>query len=107
MAQATLFPSEQLFQIINGFWTSRAICVQAAKLGLADFVRRDPGRRPRNSPRQRARMARRCTACSERWRVRESSSRNEARAVRGDTRWGRALLRRSRLAPVECDLGVG
>lgn len=41
MAQATLSPSEQLFQIINGFWTSRAVYV-AAKLGLADFVAEGP-----------------------------------------------------------------
>lgn len=41
MAQATLSPSEQLFQIINGFWTSRSVYV-AAKLGLADFLKDGP-----------------------------------------------------------------
>ncbi|SIO58072.1 hydroxyneurosporene-O-methyltransferase [Singulisphaera sp. GP187] len=41
MAQATPSPTEQLFQIINGFWTSRAVYV-AAKLGLADFVQEGP-----------------------------------------------------------------
>ncbi|WP_406694863.1 methyltransferase [Singulisphaera sp. Ch08] len=41
MTQATLSPAEQLFQIINSFWTSRAVYV-AAKLGLADFVQDGP-----------------------------------------------------------------
>ncbi|AGA27750.1 methyltransferase [Singulisphaera acidiphila] len=41
MVQATLSPSGQLFQIINGFWTSRAVYV-AAKLGLADLVQEGP-----------------------------------------------------------------
>jgi len=41
MAEATGTPSDQIFQILTGFWTSRVVYI-AAKLGLADLVQDGP-----------------------------------------------------------------
>ena len=41
MDRETPSPTDRMFQIISGFWTSRAVYV-AAKLGIADLVHDRP-----------------------------------------------------------------